>query len=164
MVWVRERALELEKRWHIVSTFQGAFGAETPKKTIFASNSPCTHLLRCNHPSHGGLRSSTAKVSSVWDCGRRMISGTEDLKGTQTYSPEFGAAVADAFADESFFDDLAGGNAGVVGEQEVSRHEAFEDASMELVACALPDADDHLLRRLRLVSKCVDPDPRGVLR
>ena len=153
MVWARARALELNKTWHIVSTYQGAFGAETLKKTILASNSLCTHLLVRGHPGHGGPRSSTAKDSSVRDCGRRMVTVTDGLKGTQTYSPEFGAAVAAAFSEESFFNDIDAGNAGVVGQQEVSRHEAFEDANLELVACALRDADHHLLRRLRMLPK-----------
>ena len=92
----------------------------------------------------GVARSSTARVTSVRDDGRRMITGTEDLKGTQTYSPEFGTAVAEAFADESYFNSIDGGEAGVVGEQDVSRQEAFEDADLEVVVCLLRDADDCL--------------------
>ena len=45
MVWARARALDLQKTWHIVSTYQGAFGADTPKQKQSLRAIPSARIL-----------------------------------------------------------------------------------------------------------------------
>ena len=155
MVWARERAHEVGREFHIISTYQGAFGAETPKKTILASNSKCTHgLVRSSPEMLSTAPLATARVTSVRADGRRMITGTSALKGTQAYSAEFGEAVAETYSDESYFDSLLPGDSGIIGLQEVTLEDAWSDAALEGVASSLRDASPRLLKRLATLHTC----------
>ena len=150
MVWARERAHAMDRVFHIISTYQGAFGAETSKKTILASNSKCTHGLVRPNPgasNAGASKVATARVTSVREDGRRMVTGTAELKGTQAYSREFGEAVAETFADESFFNSLGPGHSGIIG-YGAMQAEAWCDAALESVASCLRDGSPRLLERL----------------
>ena len=146
MSWVANKAHSLNKMFHIVSTYMGAFAADTPKQTLLASNSSFTQNLVRAHPGRSKTGASkTARVSSVRSDGRRMITGGgKILKDTQTYTAQFGDAVASSFVQHGysgFFDELVDVETSLPTLTEyVSKNNAWDDAELEMVAAALTDA------------------------
>ena len=146
MSWMANKANSLNKMFHIVSTYMGAFAADTPKQTILASNSSFTQNLVRAHPGRSKTGASkTARVSSVRSDGRRMITGGgKILKDTQTYTAQFGDAVASSFVQHGysgFFDELVDVETSLPTLTEyVSKNNAWDDAELEMVAAALTDA------------------------
>ena len=145
MSWMANKANSLDKMFHIVSTYMGAFAADTPKQTILASNSSFTQNLVRVHPGRMSVASKTARVSSVRSDGRRMITGGgKILKDTQTYTAQFGDAVASSFVQHGysgFFDELVDVETSLQTLTEyVSKNNAWDDAELEMVAAVLTDA------------------------
>ena len=79
-----------------------------------------------------------------------MITGASKiLKYTQTYTPAFGQAVASSFAQHSysgFFDEVVDKSSPPDFTEYVNRHNARDDAELEMVAGTLRDEPEQLLQ------------------
>ena len=98
-VHLQQKAVDLGMRFLKVETYQGPFGADTLKPTMLLSSDLCIQALRKPHPGHAGAAPSTTCIKGVNAQGRKTFTGSATLKATQTYTKEFGEAVATMFSD-----------------------------------------------------------------
>ena len=104
-VHVQRKALELGRRFVRIDTYQGAFAAGTLKPTMLVSSSTCIQAMVRPHPGHSALGPSRSCTTGTDATGRKTFTGNKDeLKATQTYSREFGIAVAEAFCHRNCTD------------------------------------------------------------
>jgi hypothetical protein len=98
MLYLCSRVRSLGLHWWQVSTFMGAFNGETLKPHVLYGNEGWLKALERCHPGKLKKHSSVGVVNKWVDAsGRKRCAGGSALKGTQTYTREFGEAVAGAF-------------------------------------------------------------------
>ena len=97
-VHVQRKAVELGMRFVRIETYQGPFGADTLKPTMLVCSDLCISAMKRQHPGHAAFGPSTSCTKGTSANGRKTYTGNKDeLKATQTYSKQFGEAVADMF-------------------------------------------------------------------
>ena len=147
MNWVAAMAVDKGLIWHLVETYMGHFNSTTLKKTVLASNATWTHSLARDHPGQMPSASKTCTTKTRAD-GKKTTTGdkTGILKGTQAYTAEFGAAVAEGFVNMTdFFTEGLDHSAGQEElDENVNCDIAWEDSELE--ACAVALRDQHQLR------------------
>jgi len=91
----RRRMLEdvLGPHLHRLHLWMGSYGSGSPKATYLYSNH---HELAALWRPLGRQAPKTVQtvIESVSATGKRWVTGSADLKGTQSYPPDFGRAVA----------------------------------------------------------------------
>lgn len=118
--------------FHTVRIWMKPYGAGSPKPTLlYGTMEEAERLfvpLDLNEPNT--VHPTTVTEDSF---GRRMVSGTDHLKGTQAYPPEFGLAVA-----KTFFNNIVPDGHGSPLDQLVHNvavsNDMWDDADLALIA------------------------------
>ena len=112
--------------------YMGSFNGHSVKPHELTSCGAWVGSLRRNHP--GRMASTGLSITKTWTdaAGRKRFTGGADLKATQTYSPEFGCAVAAAFSEDRCNEEL-------LSEQLCCEHDAMDDANTPTFTEALED-------------------------
>ena len=83
-----------------IETYQGPFGADTLKPTLLLSSDLYIQAMVKPHLGHAAFAPSTTCHKGINASGRNTFTGNKnELKATQTYTKQFGEAVARMFVD-----------------------------------------------------------------
>mgnify|MGYP003333625565 CR=1 FL=1 len=97
---VRKTAALLKMSWHETDVHMGAYNARTLKPSTLYSNRKFIYSLeRDVTPEQRANLDSTGVCTVVYKNGKKQVNGGPKLKETQSYTPEFGNAVASAILD-----------------------------------------------------------------
>ena len=138
----RVRAMGLSL-WQ-VTTFMGAYNGETVKPHVLYGNEGWLKMLERRRPPASKFKNENVVTKWVNASGKPRCAGGSGLKGTQTYTREFGQAVASAFIDERDNPSLQG-HLNTYAEDELDKfhtpcfEEAWQDLDLKEIMDALKD-------------------------
>ena len=97
LVWVRQQLRPLHCTWWSVQTYMGLFGGCTLKPHVLYSNETWIQHVARAHPGSSFQPKKSLCRKYTDSSGVARVSGGDDLKDSQTYTKQFGRAIAAAF-------------------------------------------------------------------
>ena len=113
-----------------IETYQGPFGADTLKPTMLVCSDLCISAMKRPHPGHAAFGPSNFCLKETRPDVRNTYTGSRDeFKATQTYSKQFGEAVADMFCHSS--NRQQSSHNCIISRADISDGDRWEDAGFD---------------------------------